>query len=135
MEQQTQSQFHRFGIFTGRFDTEGELRKEKTVGFALMREGQDMYSLKLWTFPQEKYYLIPTKDDPSKILIMTREKKKVPTENRKYNWSIVGNGNVYNQKGVTQLDFDLLPQPIFMNVQADPNNFNNQNSANTLSVA
>jgi len=125
------TQFYRFGIFTGHFDTEGSVRKEKSVGMAYMKEGNDMYSLKLWTFPREKYYLIPSKEDPAKILIMTREEKKVPTANRKFNWSIVGKGEFYGQKGVAQLEFDLIPQPIFMSITPAQN----KTQPNTLNVA
>jgi hypothetical protein len=130
MEQKEQSTFYRFQVYTGTLDDNGAVKKEKSVGFATLKEGQDMYSVKLWTFPQEKYYLIPTKDDPTKILIMTREEKKVPSQNnRKYNWSIVGNGTVISQKGVAFLDFDLLPLSIFMSIYPDKPNSNNLQAA------
>ncbi len=126
MEQKEQATFYRFQVYTGTLDDNGAVKKEKSVGFATLKEGQDMYSVKLWTFPQEKYYLIPTKDDPTKILIMTREEKKAPSQNnRKYNWSIVGNGTVISQKGVAFLDFDLLPLSIFMSIYPDKPNSNN----------
>jgi hypothetical protein len=126
MEQKEQATFYRFQVYTGTLDDTGKVRKEKSVGFATLKEGQDMYSVKLWTFPQEKYYLIPTKDDPTKILIMTREEKKAPSQNnRKYNWSIVGSGTVISQKGVAFLDFDLLPLSIFMSIYPDKPNSNN----------
>lgn len=133
MNQSNENQFLRFQVYTGAFDANGEVCKEKSIGFALLRKGQEMYSIKLWTFPQEKYYLIPTKDDPSKVLIMTREEKRNQNSNRKYNWSIVGNGAVINEKKITMLAFDLFSQPIFMNLTPD-SQINQQSNAN-LSVA
>jgi hypothetical protein len=120
MENQTSSDFFKFGIFTGHFNSEGNVQKEKSVGMAFMRKGNDSYSMKLWTFPREKYYLVPAKEDPKKILIMTREAKKVQTNDRKYNWSVVGTGQVYDEKGFAQLEFDLIQQPIFMNIEPAP---------------
>ncbi len=123
---QNNDQFYRFQVYTGTFDNNGLVQKDKSVGFATLKQGQDMYSVKLWTFPQEKYYVVPTKDDPTKILIMTRgDKRKSLTDKRKYHWSIVGSGSIFSQKGVAFLNFDLLQLPIFMSIYPDIQNKEN----------
>ena len=119
MENTNQNQFHYFQAFTGSLNPDGEVEKEKSVGFASIREGQVNYTLKLWTFPGERYFLIPSRDDSKKLLIMTREpvRKPDPLTNRKYNWSIVGNADIHKEKGFAMLEFDLLSKPVFMNIE------------------
>ena len=127
MESTNQNQFHHFQVFTGFLSPDGGVEKDKSVGFASIREGQVNYTLKLWTFPGEKYFLIPSRDDSKKLLIMTREpvKKQDPPTNRKYNWSIVGNADIHKEKGFAMLEFDLLSKPVFMNIEpnADRSDF------------
>ncbi len=122
MENTNQNQFDYFQVFTGSFDPDGGVKREKSVGYASMRQGHNMYSLKFWTFPNEKYYLLPSRHNPMKLSIMTRQEKSphsITKTRGKYDWRIVGNADVCEEKGFAILEFDLLSKPIFMSMKQD----------------
>lgn len=105
--------FYRFQLFV-----EGN-EKNKTVGMAYLKEGQGIYTLRLWTFLDDKYFLLPSKEDSSKYLLMTREPNKSGSNKNKYFWNIVGNAKVISGKNVVELNFDLLDKKIFMSIFPD----------------
>lgn len=111
---QAESKFYRFQLFVQSNDA------ENTVGMAYLKEGTKIYTLRLWTFLDIKFYLLPTKDDPTKYLVMTRELKNLKTSKNKYFWNIVGNGKARSMDGVLELNFDLFPKKIFMNLFPEP---------------
>src|SRR5690606_15874730 len=96
------AKFYRFQIFT-----QGS-EKKNTVGMAYLKEGQTIYTLRLWTFLEDKFFLLPNKDDQTKYFIMTRESNKSPSSKNKYFWNIVGNAKTDSSMGVIELNFDLL---------------------------
>ena len=102
--------FYEFKIFVA--DDDGN---RKSVGAAILKEGQDMYHLKIWSLLQEKFFLIPNRKDPKKFFIMTREPLKNQNERRKFNWNIVGNGKATDQD-LIELNFDLFEKKIFLNI-------------------
>lgn len=104
------AKFYRFQIFTQ--GTE----KKNTVGMAYLKEGQTIYTLRLWTFLDDKFYMLPSKDDSTKYLLMTREPNKSQSSKNKYFWNIVGNAKADSSKGVVELNFDLLEKKIYMNI-------------------
>jgi hypothetical protein len=104
------AKFFRFQIFT-----QG-IEKKNTVGMAYLKEGQTIYTLRLWTFLEDKFFLLPNKDDSSKYLIMTREPNKSQTSKNKYFWNIVGNAKADSSKGVIELNFDLFEKKIYMSI-------------------
>jgi hypothetical protein len=67
---------------------------------AYLKEGQSIYTLRLWTFLDDKYFLLPSNDDANKYLLMTREPNKSNTSKNKYFWNIVGNAKADSAKGV-----------------------------------
>jgi hypothetical protein len=93
------------------------------VGMAYLKEGQNMYTLRLWTFVNEKFYLIPSKTEPMKYLVMTREPNKSPQAKNKYFWNIVGNGNVDSTLGAIKLDFDLFSKTVYVNIHPEKSTF------------
>jgi hypothetical protein len=111
-----QSKYYRFQVFQGERREGGKVEKSKSVGMAYLRDGQNIYTLRLWMFSVERYYLIQNKHDSSKYLVMTREPTKNPQARNKYFWNIVGNGKVDSVLGVIELAFDLLEKPIYMNI-------------------
>jgi len=111
-----QSQYFRFQVFQGEVNDQGKLEKTKTVGMSYLKDGQNIYTLRLWTFLNERFYIISNKNDPSKYLILTREPNKNPLSKNKYFWNIVGNGTADSSLGVITLNFDLFEKPIFMNM-------------------
>src|SRR5665647_161040 len=108
---ETMSSFYRFRVFVK--DTEG---RKQSVGMAYLREGQNMYTVRLWTFMNEKFFLLPSKDDPTKYLVMTREPNKSPHPKTKYFWNIVGNAKANASQSVLELNFDLFDKKIYLSI-------------------
>ena len=113
---QEQTSFSRFLVYLGKENEEGKIERTKTVGMAYLREGQGTYTLRLWTFLTDKFYLIPQKNDMKKYYIMTREPNKNPESKNKYFWNIVGNGTIEVLNGNVRLDFDLLEKAVYMSI-------------------
>ena len=90
---------------------------------ALEEYGQNTFTLRLWTFVNEKFYLIPNRNDASKYLVMTREPNKNLTAKNKYFWNIVGNGIADSANGTIKLDFDLLSKAIYVNIHPESSAF------------
>lgn len=116
---QDSGQFHRFQVFQGAKESNGAIKKLKSVGMAYMKEGQTMMSLRLWTFTWERYFILPHRTDSSKYLVMTREPVRNQTHKNKYFWNIVGSGTVHSAQGVIELEFDLLSKSIFVNLHPE----------------
>lgn len=114
LEEQTEklkpTKFYRFQIFT-----QGS-EKKNTVGMAYLKEGQTIYTLRLWTFLDDKFFMLPSKDDSTKYLLMTREPNKSQSSKNKYFWNIVGNAKADSVKGVMELNFDLFEKKIYMSI-------------------
>lgn len=113
------NQYFRFQVFQAVKDVSGKLKKTKSVGMAYLKDGQNIFSLRLWMFSWDRYYILPHKDDPSKYLVMTREPNKSPKARTKYFWNIVGNGTVDSVQGIIELEFDLLSKPIYVNIHPE----------------
>jgi len=111
-----QSQFYRFQVIQARKKNDGTTDKPRSVGMAYLKEGQNTYTLRLWMLLNEKFYIIPNKNDSSHFLIMTREPNKNPLGKNKYFWNIVGNGKADTSTGYVRLDFDLFDKPILMSL-------------------
>lgn len=105
------STFYRFQIFVK--DSEG---KKKTVGMAYLGEGQNIYTVRLWTFLEEKYFLLQSQDDPTKFFVMTREPIKSPNAKNKYFWNIVGNAKANTSQSVLEINFDLIEKILYLNL-------------------
>ena len=106
-------QFYRFQIFVN-----GNEKKD-IVGMAWLKEGQRIYTIKLWTFLAEKFFLLPSKEDQAKYLIMTREPVKAEKSKKKYHWNIVGNAKANPVNGVIELNFDLIGKTAYMSIYPD----------------
>lgn len=114
-----QNQYYRFQVFQGE-RANGKVKKTKSVGMAYLKNGQNIFSLRLWTFSWERYFILPHKTDSSKYLVMTREQNKSAKARSKYFWNIVGNGIADSASGVIELEFDLLSKPIYVNIHPEP---------------
>lgn len=109
-------EFYRFQLFQGRRNAEGKLEKTKTVGMAYHAPGQESYTMRLWTFVSERYFLLPNNKVSGRYFVMTREPNKNPNAKNKYFWNIVGSGQVDSASGVVELEFDLFDKPVYMNI-------------------
>lgn len=112
----TQSEFHRFQVFHGTKNENNNVTKSRTVGMAYLRSGQDMYTLRLWTFLNEKFFLLPSKKEAGRYLVMTREPTKNPNSKTKYFWNIVGNARVDSSAMCLEIEFDLFEKRVYMNL-------------------
>lgn len=113
------NQYFRFQVFQGSKETSGKVKKSKSVGMAYLKEGQSIFSLRLWTFSWERYFILPHKTETSKYLVMTREPNRNPNAKNKYFWNIVGNGTVDSLNGFIELEFDLLSKPIYLSIHPE----------------
>lgn len=113
------NQFFRFQVFQGERDELGKVKKSKSVGMAYLKNGQNIISLRLWMFSWDRYFILPSKSDSSKYLVMTREANKNAHSKNKYYWNIVGNGTVDSVQGFIELQFDLLDKPIFVSIHPE----------------
>lgn len=120
---QNKEQYFRFQVLQGETGPDGRIKKTKSIGMAYLKDGQNTYTLRLWTFVNEKFYLIPNKTDASKYLVMTREPNKGAVAKNKYFWNIVGNGVADSTLGVIKLDFDLLSKAIYVNIHPETSAF------------
>jgi hypothetical protein len=111
-----QSRYYRFQIFQGLKNAEGKLEKTKVVGMAYLKEGHDTYTIRLWTFLNDNFYLIMSKNDSSRFLVMSRQANKNPASKLKYFWNIIGNGKALSAQNCIELSFDLFEKPIYMNI-------------------
>jgi hypothetical protein len=111
--------FFRFQVYQGNQATDGQVKKTKSIGMAYLKSGQSIFSLRLWMFSSERYYLLPNKNDGSKYFVMTREPNKHPNARTKYFWNIVGSGAVNSVHGHIELEFDLLSRPVFVSIHPE----------------
>lgn len=103
--------FHRFKVFVK--DSEGQKR---SVGVAYLQEGQTIYTLRIWTLLNEKFYLLPNKEDPTKYLVMTREPNNSNLTTNKYFWNIVGSAKANAAQSVLEVGFDIFEKKIFVSI-------------------
>lgn len=117
------NKFYRFQIFQGVVANDGKVAKTKSVGMAYLKDGQDIYTMRLWMFLTERFYLLKNHKDASKYFIMTREPNKNPSAKNRYFWNIVGNGTVDSVQGLIQLQFDLLEKSLYLNIYPESSAF------------
>lgn len=94
-------------------------KSKRVVGSAYHRQGENLITLRLWMMMNERFYVLLSKADPSKYLVMTREENRNSKSSNKYFWHIVGSGVVDSKNGIVKLQFDLFDKPIFMSLHPD----------------
>jgi len=112
----TSEKFYRFQLVQGEINRDRKLDRAKTVGMAYMKQGQPTITMRLWTFVEDRFYLIQNKKDSSKYLVLTRELNRSQNPRSKFHWNIVGCGQSDTHAGVIKLEFDLFERPIYMNL-------------------
>ena len=108
--------FYRFEVFHGEKDSNGKVFKSKSVGMAYLRPGDQKFGLRLFTFVDDRFYLLPDQHDPSIYLILTSIRNHSPNAQRKYVWNVIGRGSVNTKQGLIELHFDLFERPIYVNI-------------------
>lgn len=119
------SSFYRFQVH--HFYTQDTNEKPKSVGEAYAHEGQLIMTLKLWTFTNEKFYIVAHKFDPTKYFVMTRVLNTSVNPKSKYRWNIVGSGSTEDVHGYIRIDFDIFSKPIY--VSTYPENTSPENTS------
>ena len=93
--------------------------KKKPLGISWLMEGHKTFTIKLFSFMNEKYFLLPTREDPSKYLFMTREPTKSAKTKGKYHWNVIGSGVANSEQGTVEISFDLLGVKFSMSLHPD----------------
>lgn len=121
--------FYRFRVFVKHEDS------KKTVGMAYLQEGQNIYTLRLWTFLNEKYFLFQSKECATKYLVMTREINTTPNPKTKYYWNIVGNATANASQNVLEINFDLFEKKIYLSIFPETSNNHGSSSSDSKNLA
>lgn len=114
--QLNQPKCYRFQITKAQRNDEGKLVRTKTVGMAYLTEGQETYTVRLWTFVNDKFFMVMNRHDSSRFMLMSREPNKNPHSKNKYFWNVIGSGKALSSQNVIELNFDLLSEPLYLNV-------------------
>jgi hypothetical protein len=109
----------------------GQFDGKKTIGMAYLNEGRGSYTLKIWTFINDKFNLVARRNDPSQYLIFTKDPNQNFNNSSKSFSNIVGHGTFEPIPGVIKLEFDLLDKPIYMNIYPEPTPISNTHEADS----
>lgn len=103
--------FYKFQLFV-----RTEEGKTKSVGTAFLEDGNIRYTLKLWSLVNEKFYLLPTEQDPKKFILMTRELNRSPNSKKKYHWNVIGSAKANGTQEELEIAFDIFEKKIYLNL-------------------
>ena len=103
--------FYKFQLFV-----KNEVGKTKSVGTAFLEDGNIRYTLKLWSLVNEKFYLLPTEQDPRKFILMTRELNRSESPKTKFHWNVIGSALANEAQNELEIAFDILEKKIFLNM-------------------
>lgn len=109
--------YHRLDVF--QIEGSGDEGQKRVVGSGSIREGDSIISLRLFTLVNERFFVVMSKDDPEKYLVMTREPNQNTKSTNKYFWHVIGHGRVYPGNRIVELKFDLFAKPIFLNLRPE----------------
>lgn len=108
--------FYRFEVFHGEKNPNGKVFKSKSVGMAYLRAGDQKYGLRLFTFVDDRFFLLPDHGNSSTYLILTSIRNRSKDAKRRYIWNVIGTGKVDTKQGLIELHFDLFERPIYVNI-------------------
>ena len=104
--------YYKFQAFLG----EQGQRTKRNVGMAFMKDDNSSYCLRLWSFMNERFYIVPKRGSSKEFLIMTREANRLPNPKTQYLWNVVGSASTIEDNLRLSLKFDLFEKTIFMNL-------------------
>ena len=116
MNNNEKTKYYRFEVFHGEKDENGKVFKSHSVGMAYLKPGEHRYGLRIFTFVDDRFYLLPAEHDPSKYLILTSTTNRSKDAKQKNIWNVVGNGKINTQQGLIELKFNLFEKPIYVNI-------------------
>ena len=124
--EQKQLETYRFKIHKGEKIQDGKIEKTHQAGVATMLEGQQNYKVNIYMLQHHEFFLVPSKDDPERYYIMTREPTKNPYKKSKFAWNIVGQGKANCRQGCIELQFDLFSTPLYMSIFPMENRYSHE---------
>jgi hypothetical protein len=113
---------HRFRLYTGIKLKDGRVQNKRSAGRAYLCEGENKYSLQVFTHDSSRYSLVPHRHRSDRYWILARERILAPHGNSEEIWHRIGVGYVDARAGYVELKFDLFPKPIFMSIWPDEEN-------------
>lgn len=116
--------YFRFQVFIKHEDSQ----VMKTVGMAFMKDEHSSYCLKLWSFMNERFYIVPKNGSPREFFIMTRELNRLQNSKTKFHWNIVGSASATSDQLNLELSFDLFEKKIFMSLIPNTHGAKNENT-------
>lgn len=112
-------QVYFFDVFLGESDSDGRIKKIRSVGRAIHGDGQKVYKLQLKTFLNFDFYLMKEITRPGiDYSLFTREENHLGN-GKKYFWHMVGEGRLQSgsNTGILALNWDVFPSGhIYMNL-------------------
>lgn len=107
----------RFAIYRGRIETDGKFVKTRDAGHAFLNSGRHVYRVKLFALPSFRYFAVPSRSNPEEYkIVIPQEVRSKKDKSVKTFWNVVGEGQVLSQQGILKLKFDLLSEPVYMNL-------------------
>ncbi len=103
-----------FNVFVGEIDKENEFVGEAKVGVAFLKGKSRVFSLRLWMFDANKYFVSPNDDDQTKYDILAVEEYATRDGEEKSQWHKVGQGQYFG--AYLQLKFHLLNRTLFLSL-------------------
>jgi len=112
-------QMHRFVLSQGVVTQDKGFQWERNIGMAYLREGGNIYTLKLWTLLSERFYLAPKRKDPEGFFILSSKENTSPKNKNKFIWNVIGNGKIDAPIGYIRMKFDLFPDEVFLSLHPE----------------
>ena len=105
--------FEAFNVYSGILE-DTDVIEERRVGIAFLRGGSNVFSMRLWMFPAQKYFVAPVNDDQEKYEILTFEEYNTRDGEAKSQWHRVGKAEYFGN--YLKLKFHLLERDIFLSL-------------------
>lgn len=84
----------KFGVYLGFATSDGEIQEGESAGIAYLKPGSKKFRLKLWAWPNNSYFVIPSDKDPTKYDVLSLEEYTTPDGVAKSVWHRIGYGNL-----------------------------------------
>ena len=103
-----------FNIFVGQIDEQNQIVEEDRVGIAFLRGKSKVFSLRLWMFDSQKYFVAPNDDDPVKYDVLSLEEYTTRDGVEKSHWHKVGVGQYFGN--YIKLRFHLIDRELYLSL-------------------
>lgn len=101
-----------FELFRGFVDKSGSVVETDRVGFAYLKPRAKMYSLRLWMFTKEQYFLAHDESSSGKYAVLSIDEYRSSSGEMKTFWNKVGDGFLHGN--FVRIKFHLLAEEVFL---------------------